>query len=194
MPTFKEMVAAARGRIREVTPEEAEASLGAAIFIDVREADEFETGAIPGAVHIPRGVLESSAGSRLPDPAAEIIVYCAVGERSALATESLEGLGYRNVVSLAGGVERWKQEGRRWDTPLTLRSDQRSRYSRHLLLPEVGEEGQGRLLDARVLLVGAGGLGSTAGPSLAPAGFGTPGILDHDVVEVSHLQRQVLHG
>jgi molybdopterin/thiamine biosynthesis adenylyltransferase/rhodanese-related sulfurtransferase len=194
MPTFKELVAAARGRIREVTPEEAEDALGAAVFVDVREADEFETGAIPGAVHIPRGVLESSAGSRLPDPEASIVVYCAVGERSALATESLEDLGYRNVASLAGGVERWKQEGRRWDTPLTLRSDQRSRYSRHLLLPEVGEEGQGRLLDARVLLVGAGGLGSPAALYLAAAGIGTLGIIDNDIVDVSNLQRQVVHG
>jgi molybdopterin/thiamine biosynthesis adenylyltransferase/rhodanese-related sulfurtransferase len=194
MPTFKELVAAARARIREVTPEEAETALGRALFVDVREADEHETGAIPGSTHIARGVLESAAAARLPDRSAEIVLYCAVGERSALAAESLMELGYANVSSLAGGVQRWKREGRHWDTPLTLRADQRSRYSRHLLLPEVGEEGQSRLLDAAVLLVGAGGLGSPAALYLAAAGVGTLGIVDHDVVDVSNLQRQVLHG
>jgi molybdopterin/thiamine biosynthesis adenylyltransferase/rhodanese-related sulfurtransferase len=194
MPSFKELVAAARERIREVSPEEAEAALGRAVFIDVRESDEYALGAIGNAPNIPRGVLESTISGRVPDSDTEIILYCAVGERSALAAESLDGLGYTNVSSLAGGVERWKREGRQWDTPLTLRSDQRSRYSRHLLLPEIGEAGQSRLLDSRVLLVGAGGLGSPAALYLAAAGVGTIGIIDHDVVDVSNLQRQVLHG
>ena len=194
MPTFKELVAAARERIREVSPEEAEAALGQAVFIDVRESDEYELGAIGNAANIPRGILESTVPGRVPDTHTEIILYCAVGERSALAADSLEGLGYTNVSSMAGGVERWKREGRHWDTPLTLRNDQRSRYSRHLLLPEIGAAGQSRLLDSRVLLVGAGGLGSPAALYLAAAGVGTLTIIDHDVVDVSNLQRQVLHG
>jgi molybdopterin/thiamine biosynthesis adenylyltransferase/rhodanese-related sulfurtransferase len=194
MPSFKELVAAARERIREISPEQAEAALDRAVFIDVREGDEYALGAIGDAINIPRGVVESVISERVSDRSAEIVLYCAVGERSALAAESIERLGYTNVSSMAGGVERWKREGRHWDTPLTLRSDQRSRYSRHLLLPEVGEDGQARLLDSRVLLVGAGGLGSAAALYLAAAGVGTLGIIDHDVVDVSNLQRQVLHG
>ena len=120
MPTFNEMVAAAKERIREVSPEQAEAAMGIAVLIDVREIHEYEMGAIDGAAHIPRGVLESTIGGHVPDPQTEVILYCASGGRSALAAESLQGLGYQNVSSMAGGVERWIQEGRRWSTPLTL--------------------------------------------------------------------------
>jgi sulfur-carrier protein adenylyltransferase/sulfurtransferase len=193
MASYRDLLRAAKSRITEITPEEAEARLGSATFLDVRELDEYEQGMIPGSVFIPRGHLESQADTKLTDKSKPVVIYCAGGNRSAFAAETLEQLGYEDVVSMAGGFGRWKNEGRDWQTPKLLNPEQRNRYGRHLLLPEVGEEGQQKLLDSRVLLLGAGGLGSPAALYLAAAGVGTLGIVDMDVVDSSNLQRQILH-
>jgi len=195
MPTFRDLLNQAKACIREVdgaTAADAVIRPGT-VVLDVREADEYEQGALPGAVHIPRGFLESQVENRLPDRDAPVVVYCAGGTRSAFAAKTLGELGYTDVVSLAGGFNQWKNDGRPWETPRTLSPEQRNRYQRHLLLPEVGEAGQQKLLDAKVLLLGAGGLGSPAALYLAAAGVGTIGILDMDVVDESNLQRQILH-
>jgi molybdopterin/thiamine biosynthesis adenylyltransferase/rhodanese-related sulfurtransferase len=193
MATFRELLATTKQRITEIDPAEAESRLGDATFLDVRELDEYEQGMIPGAVFVPRGHLESQAESKLPDKSATVVVYCAGGTRSAFAADTLTQLGYADVVSMAGGFGRWKNEGRAWITPVVLTPEQRNRYHRHVLLPEVGEAGQQRLLESKVLLLGAGGLGSPAALYLAAAGVGTLGIVDMDVVDASNLQRQVLH-
>ena len=193
MPSFRELLAQTKANITEIDPETAEARVGDAVFLDVREQDEYDAGTIPGALHIPRGHLESQVESRIPDRDAPIVIYCAGGIRSAFAAETLEQLGYSDVVSMAGGFGRWKNEGRDWQTPQTLSVEQRDRYKRHILLPEVGEAGQQKLLESKVLLLGAGGLGSPAALYLAAAGVGTIGIVDMDVVDASNLQRQILH-
>jgi molybdopterin/thiamine biosynthesis adenylyltransferase/rhodanese-related sulfurtransferase len=193
MATFRELLNQAKAAIREVDTAGAEARLGEAMFLDVREPDEYSQGSIPGSLHIPRGQLESNVEGRITDHAAEVVVYCAGGTRSAFAARTLQELGYGNVVSMAGGFNRWKDEGRAWRVPQTLTPEQRNRYQRHLLLPEVSEAGQLKLLDSKVLLLGAGGLGSPAGLYLAAAGVGTLGVIDMDVVDASNLQRQVLH-
>jgi molybdopterin/thiamine biosynthesis adenylyltransferase/rhodanese-related sulfurtransferase len=192
--TYQEMIAAAKAEIAEIDTATLEARLddGTAI-IDCREADEYEQGAIRGARLIPRGVLESNIGMHIPDRSTPIAVYCAVGARSALAAKALQDMGYSDVVSMAGGFGRWKAEGRDWSEPVTLTKEQKIRYSRHTLLPEVGEAGQAKLLDSKVLLIGAGGLGSPAALYLAAAGVGTLGIVDFDIVDSSNLQRQILH-
>ncbi|HUS62615.1 MAG TPA: molybdopterin-synthase adenylyltransferase MoeB [Acidimicrobiales bacterium] len=195
MPSFRDLLNQAKGRITEVDTADAERRLAAAgaVALDVREPDEFAQGAVPGAVHIPRGQLELQVEGKVPDRATPLVVYCAGGVRSALAAATLADLGYVDVVSVIGGFNRWKDEGRAWRTPRTLTPEQRNRYHRHLLLPEVGEQGQQKLLDSRVLLLGAGGLGSPAALYLAAAGVGTLGIIDMDVVDESNLQRQILH-
>jgi molybdopterin/thiamine biosynthesis adenylyltransferase/rhodanese-related sulfurtransferase len=197
MPSFRDLLAETKASIREVDTATAATTLDdktdGTVLLDVREADEYQQGAVPGAIHIPRGFLESQIESRVADRDAPILVYCAGGTRSAFAAKTLGELGYTDVVSVAGGFNKWKNEGRAWATPRTLSADQRNRYQRHLLLPEVGEEGQQKLLDAKVLLLGAGGLGSPAALYLAAAGVGTMGIIDMDVVDESNLQRQILH-
>ena len=191
--SYRDLVDAAKREIKEIDPKTLASRRHDLMVLDVREAEEFDQGAIPGAVFSPRGTLESTITSQVPDPDLEIVLYCAGGSRSALAAKTLQEMGYKNVWSLAGGFDRWKTEGHEWATPESLTNDQRGRYSRHLLLPEVGEEGQVRLLDSKVLLIGAGGLGSPAAIYLAAAGVGTIGIVDYDVVDSSNLQRQVLH-
>ena len=194
MASFRDLLSATKSRIREVDTSQAEEAIAkGATVLDVREPDEYEQGALPGAVHIPRGNLESQIENRVVDRDRPLVVHCAGGTRSAFAAETLTQLGYTDVVSMAGGFNKWKDEGRAWTTPRTLSAEQRNRYQRHLLLPEVGEAGQQRLLDARVLLLGAGGLGSPAAMYLAAAGVGTIGIIDMDVVDESNLQRQILH-
>jgi molybdopterin/thiamine biosynthesis adenylyltransferase/rhodanese-related sulfurtransferase len=194
MATFRDLLADAKGRIRETDPAGAEALLAEGhLLLDVREPDEYEQGAIPDSLHIPRGNLESGIENRVTDRDQPIVVMCAGGVRSAFAADTLAQLGYTDVVSMDGGFNRWKDEGRDWRAPRTLSPDQRNRYQRHLLLPEVAEEGQLKLLDASVLLLGAGGLGSPAALYLAAAGVGTIGIIDMDVVDESNLQRQILH-
>jgi molybdopterin/thiamine biosynthesis adenylyltransferase len=148
---------------------------------------------IPGSTFVPRGHLESQIENKLPDRDAPVVIYCAGGTRSAFAAKTLQELGYSDVVSMAGGFGRWKNEGRPWVTPAVLNPEQRTRYHRHILLPEVGEAGQQKLLESKVLLLGAGGLGSPAALYLAAAGVGTLGIVDMDVVDASNLQRQILH-
>ena len=194
MASFRDLLKQAKSQIREVDPAGAEALLAdGALLLDVREPDEFEQGAVPGSVHIPRGHLEAQAEGRLGSHERPIVVMCAGGVRSAFAAKTLGDLGYTDVVSMDGGFNRWKDEGRSWQRPRTLSPEQRNRYQRHLLLPEIGEEGQLKLLGARVLMLGAGGLGSPAAMYLAAAGVGTIGIVDMDVVDESNLQRQILH-
>jgi adenylyltransferase/sulfurtransferase len=192
----RDYLASVKQQIREETPQEAAERLAVEprpVVLDVREREEYEQGLIPGSIHIPRGNLETRIESRVPDRSTPLIVYCASGTRSAYAAKTLAELGYTDVVSMAGGFSGWKQNGYDWTLPRTLRPDQFERYSRHVLIPEVGEEGQLQLLDSKVLLIGAGGLGSPAGLYLAAAGVGTLGIIDADVVDSSNLQRQILH-
>jgi len=194
MASFRELLAATKKQIREVdTAEAAQLVQNGSVTLDVREPEEFEQGALVGATHIPRGQLESHIENRIPDRDVPIVAYCAAGTRSAFVAKTLKDLGYTDVVSMDGGFTKWKSEGRPWETPQALDARQRNRYQRHLSLPEVGEKGQQKLLDAKVLLLGAGGLGSPAAMYLAAAGVGTIGIIDMDVVDESNLQRQVIH-
>jgi molybdopterin/thiamine biosynthesis adenylyltransferase/rhodanese-related sulfurtransferase len=194
MASFRELLAQTKAEIREVDTERAaEMRLDGAVILDIREPDEVAQGVIPGAVGIVRGNLESQVENQIPDKSTTLVVHCAGGVRSAFAVKTLEALGYTDLVSMDGGFNKWKDEGRDWIIPQTLTAEQRNRYSRHLLLPEVGEAGQQKLMGAKVLLLGAGGLGSPAALYLAAAGVGTIGIVDMDVVDESNLQRQVLH-
>ena len=195
MPTYRELLQQVRGEIDEVDATRARelVDAGEPLVVDVREQDEWDEGHIPGAVHIPRGNLESRIERAAPDPTRPIIVYCSAGNRSAFAAKTLGELGYQDVVSLSGGFTDWKRNGFPVQLQAGLDAQRRARYSRHLLIPEVGEEGQLKLLDSKILLIGAGGLGSPASLYLAAAGVGRIGIVDADVVDESNLQRQIVH-
>jgi molybdopterin/thiamine biosynthesis adenylyltransferase/rhodanese-related sulfurtransferase len=196
MPSYRELLAQARSEIDEVDAVRARELLDgpdAPLLVDVREPDEWDEGHLPGAIHVARGHLESRIERAAPDRAQPIIVYCQSGNRSVFSTKTLEELGYENVVSLAGGYTDWKRNGFPTQLPRTLDAEKRSRYSRHILIPEVGVEGQLKLLESRILLIGAGGLGSPAALYLAAAGVGTLGIVDDDRVDASNLQRQIAH-
>ncbi|HEX8976211.1 MAG TPA: molybdopterin-synthase adenylyltransferase MoeB [Solirubrobacteraceae bacterium] len=194
-PSGAEVLRQIKSRIDEVDPSVVREQLsGGAVVIDVREAEEWSTGHIPGARHVPKSYLESRIEGAAPDRGQHVILYCQSGNRSAWAARTLiEDLGYEKVESMTGGITLWKDRGYDVEQPRTLTAEQRDRYSRHLLLPEVGIEGQQKLLDAKVLLLGAGGLGSPAALYLAAAGVGTLGIVDDDTVDLSNLQRQVIH-
>jgi len=217
-PSGAELIRQIKNQIEEVDPSEVNGAIGASntqsgaangnggapsgtggggpgfVLVDVREGDEWDAGHLPGAKHVPRGHLESRIEGAAPDRGARVVLYCASGNRSALAARTLtEDLGYERVESMTGGYTLWKDRGYQVDVPRQMTREQRERYSRHLLVPEIGQEGQEKLLDAKVLLLGAGGLGSPIALYLAAAGVGTIGLVDDDVVDLSNLQRQVIH-
>jgi molybdopterin/thiamine biosynthesis adenylyltransferase/rhodanese-related sulfurtransferase len=194
-PSGAEVIRQIKSQVQEVDPAEVSEHLGNGIvLIDVREGDEWDRGHLPGAVHVPRSYLESRIEGAVRDRDARVVLYCASGQRSALGAHTLkELLGYTNVASMTGGITLWKDRGYKVEVPKVLTPEQKERYGRHLLLPEIGAEGQAKLLDAKVLLLGAGGLGSPTALYLAAAGVGTLGIVDDDEVDLSNLQRQVIH-
>src|SRR6266404_387030 len=196
MSDFKEILTQAKKQIKEVSVQEVHDKLNPEngfTLLDVREGDEWEQGHLDQAIFLPRGFLEVRADKLLADQSQPIVVYCAGGTRSALAAKTLQDMGYSDVYSMRGGFTEWKNNGMPFVTPEKVGKDQMARYSRHLRIPEVGEKGQLKLLKSKVLLVGAGGLGSPAGVYLAASGVGTIGIVDYDVVDESNLQRQILH-
>ena len=192
MPTYRDYFAEIKKRVKEATPQQVADLLRSddVQLADVREKDEWNAGHVPGAVHVPKSFFEQWAEDRIPDKTKTTVLYCAGGVRSAMAADTLQKLGYTNVISMAGGFNRWKDSGLQWVTPESFTPQQAERYSRHLLIPE---SGQHRLLKSKVLLIGAGGLGSPAAYYLAAAGVGTLGIVDSDVVDQTNLQRQILH-
>ncbi len=196
MKTLKEMLAEARQVIPEQGPNDLHRRLTAGepvVVIDVRDPDEYRDGHIEVANNISRGFLEFRIGSAVGDPSTPVVLYCQTGLRSMLAAKALHDLGYQNVVNLQGGYQKWAQSGLPTVKDQPLSADQVQRYSRHFLLNQVGDKGQRRLLRSKALLIGAGGLGSPTALYLAAAGVGTLGLMDGDVVDITNLQRQVLH-
>jgi molybdopterin/thiamine biosynthesis adenylyltransferase/rhodanese-related sulfurtransferase len=191
--TYADLLKEARTQIREVTPQDVDALPAGTTVIDVREASEWEQGHLPNALHISKSYVEQQVENAVPDRDAPVVLYCAGGVRSLFAAQTMEQLGYTNVASMSGGFQAWKSAGLPWEAPVILSAEQKQRYSRHLLIPEVGSAGQARLLESKALLIGAGGLGSPAALYLAAAGVGTIGIVDFDVVDLSNLQRQIIH-
>ncbi len=195
--SFQDIMAEARKEIPEASPQQVSELLKnngkSPVLLDVRESDEWRQGHLEGAIPLPRGFLEIKVETAIPDKNTPIVAYCAGGVRSLLAAKVMREMGYQNVTSMAGGYGAWKNGGFKWVQDFQYTPEQLIRYSRHFLLPEVGEDGQAKLLQAKVLLVGAGGLGSPAAYYLAAAGVGTLGIIDNDVVDISNLQRQILH-
>ncbi len=194
--TYQELMTEARDSVPEVTIDDVQAQMenGARpTLLDVREREEYREGHLEGSVPLPRGFLEMRIEEAVPDKSASIVAYCAGGVRSLIAARTLKEMGYENVTSMSGGYTAWKNAGYKWVADRQFTPDQITRYARHFTLPEVGEAGQAKLLDAKVLCVGAGGLGSPVALYLAAAGVGTIGIADHDTVDMSNLQRQILH-
>jgi adenylyltransferase/sulfurtransferase len=195
--TFQELMADARKEVPEMTAQQVNDLIAgngkSHVILDVRESDEWRQGHLEGAVSLPRGFLEIKVESVVQEKNTPIIAYCAGGVRSLLAGKILKEMGYENVASMTGGYNAWKNGGFKWVQDFQYTPEQLIRYSRHFLLPEVGEDGQAKLLQAKVLMVGAGGLGSPSAYYLAAAGVGTIGIIDNDVVDISNLQRQILH-
>src|SRR4030095_10569225 len=191
----RDLLARTRKEIREDTVQDVQNRIqnNGVVLLDVREKEEWDEGHLPGATFIPRGFLETRVEKAVPEKEKPVIVYCAGGTRSAYAAKTLQELGYKDVVSMTGGYGAWKNAGLPFEVPETLNKNSMARYSRHLKIPEVGEAGQLKLLQSKVLLVGAGGLGSPAGVYLAASGVGTLGIIDSDTVDESNLQRQILH-
>ena len=194
-PSGAELLKLVKSQIIEIDPSRVRELIGEGVaIVDVRETEEFAAGHLPGAKHVPRSYLETRIEAAVPDRDAQIVLYCQSGNRSAWGARTLEeDLGYTHVASMTGGITLWKDRGYELTVPRSLSAEQRERYSRHLLIPEIGVEGQQRLLDAKVLLLGAGGLGSPTALYLAAAGVGTLGIVDDDEVDLSNLQRQVIH-
>src|SRR4029077_5427137 len=194
-PSGAELLRQVKSQIEEIDPSEVRELIGEGVaVVDVRETEEFTAGHLPGSKHVPKSYLETRIEDAVADRDAQIVLYCQSGNRSAWAARTLmEDLGYANVASMTGGITLWKDRGYEVEVPRALSAEQRERYSRHLLMPEVGVEGQVKLLDAKVLLLGAGGLGSPTALYLAAAGVGTLGIVDDDEVDLSNLQRQVIH-
>ncbi len=192
--SYADLLREARAQIDETTTAEVDAlPPGGAAIIDVREASEWEQGHVPGAVHISKSYIEQQIEGAVPDRDAPVVLYCAGGVRSLFAAQTLADMGYTNVKSMAGGFQAWKGAGLEFDTPVVLSAEQKQRYSRHLLIPEVGSAGQAKLLGSKALFIGAGGLGSPGALYLAAAGVGTIGLVDFDIVDVSNLQRQIIH-